>query len=890
MLARLRILWKTLWHSRQIEREMAEEMRFHVESEAERLRQQGLDPREARRQAYVLFGGMEKYKAAGRDARGRQWLDALSLDARLGVRMLVKSWGLTLVAGSAIAVAIAIGAGFFEVTGDYLEPAVPLPQGNRIVSLQYATDPGNAQRRIAHDFGRWRDGLRSIEHVGAFRGVSLNLTTGDGPPAAIRVTEISASGFALAQVPPLLGRYLLASDEQPGAQRVLLLGYSAWQSKFSADPGVVGRLVKLGAESYTVVGVMPSGFKFPVNNQYWVPLRLDPASFRPLQGPPIFVFGRLAAGASMQQAQAELETTRHSMAAAYPREYERLRPYVLPYTREHSGTDDPVFLWMLRLARLLISGLVVIVSANVAILMYARTTARSVEISLRSALGASRRRILAQLFTEALALSSVGAAAGLAIAQIGLSTLQSQVELSGAIPFWLTFNLSAPTVVYAFALAAMAAVIFGVVPGLRVTSGPLQNVLRELGGGTKVRLGGTWTFLVVAQVALAVVALPLALFVLWQVGRSEVVAAGFPVEQFVTAEVALGEDSLGPKGTEQDDSVWKAHMGVRQQELMARLQAEPGVSGVTFSSHIPGDVEMFLRMEFGGSAATTEGSRAAVMRVATDMFSVYEAKLIAGRAFKAGDRNATTNGVVVNRRFVEEFMGGSGVLGQQFRYPYGEDYGLGQWYEVIGVVDDFPAFRLEPGIESQATVYHPAAAGDLGNVVMSVRLRGTSPDGFVAKFRQIAAEVDPTLQLDEVMPLTVAYEQRRVGMRLLALAVTVVTLSVLLLSAAGIYALMSFTVARRTREIGIRAALGAQPRRLLLNVFSRVLWQIAVGVVLGSIVSAGLLSASTITPSEAVALIVTVAVIMAVVGVMAAFAPAQRSLRIDPSEALRAET
>jgi putative ABC transport system permease protein len=889
MMARIRALWKTFGRSRQREGEMAEEMRFHIESEAERLRRQGLDPEEARRQAHVRFGGIEKYKEAGRDERGRQWLDALSLDARLGVRMLVKSWGLTLVAGSAIAVAIAIGAGFFELLGDVLEPVVPLPQGDRIVSLQYATDPGNTERRIARDFAQWRDGLTSIEHIGAFRRISLNLTAGDGLPTVIPVTEISASGFDLAQVPPLLGRYLLASDEQQGAQRVLLLGYDAWHSKFGADPGIVGRVVKLGAEAHTIVGVMPIGFRFPVNNQCWVPLRFDPARFPPLQGPPIFVFGRLAPGASMQQAQAELETARHSSAARYPKEYERLRPYVLPYTREHSGTDDPVLLWMFQLARLLVSGLVVIVAANVAILMYARTTTRNVEMSLRSALGASRRRILMQLFTEALALSSVGAAVGLALSQVGLWKLQSQLQTSGSTPFWLTFSLSTPTVIYAFALAAMAAVIFGVVPGLRVTGAPLQNVLRELGGATKVRLGGTWTFLVVAQVALAVAALPLSLYVLWQVARSEVVAAGFPVEQFVTAEIALGEDSLGPKGTEQDGRVWMAHLGARQRELMARLQAEPGVSGVTFSSHIPGDVEMFLKMEFAGSAARAEGSTGAVMRVAPDMFSVYDAKLIAGRAFTAGDRSSTTNGVVVNRRFVEEFMRGSGVLGQQFRYPNGEGYGLPQWYEVIGVVDDFPAFRLEPGVEAQATVYHPAAPGDIGWVVMSVRLRGASPDGFVPKFRQIAAQVDPTLQLHEVMPLTAAYDERRAALRLLALAVGVVTLSVLLLSAAGIYALMSFTVARRTREIGIRAALGAHPRRLLWNVFGRVLWQIAAGVLLGSIVSAGLLSASTITTSEAVSLIIAVAVIMTAVGVMAASGPAMRSLRIHPSEALRAE-
>ena len=816
-------------------------------------------------------------------------LDAFSLDARLAFRMMLKSWGLTVVAGSAIAVAIAIGASFFEVVGGFLDPVVPLPQGDRIVSLQYATEPGNAQRRILHDFERWRQGLTTVDHVGAFRSISLNLNTGDAPPTAIRVTEISAVGFELAQTPPLLGRYLLSSDEAPGAQRVLVLGHEAWQTKFRSDPGVVGRAVKLGADSHTIVGVMPTGFRFPINDQYWAPLRFDAGRFPPFQGPSIYVFARLAPGASIEQARAELDASRNSIAAAYPKDYERVRAYVHPYTREHSDVDDPTSMWIFQLARLLISGLVVIVSANVAILMYARTTARSSEVSLRSALGASRRRILMQLFIEALAVSSLGAAAGLAISQFALWKLQSVLQASETVPFWLTFNLSPSTVVYALALAVLSAAIFGVLPGLKVTSGPLQNVLRELGGGTKARLGATWTFLVVAQVALAVAALPLSLFVLWQVARSELVAAGFPVEQFVTARMMLGEDSLGPRGPEQSGDVWRAHLRTRQLELTARLEAEPGVAAVTFSNFIPGDIEMFRGIEFDDPALDAHRPSAAVMRAAPELFATYDVKIIAGRFFSTGDRDSTTDSVVVNRRFVEEFLRGSAVLGRQFRYRSSfEGNGPSKLYQVIGVIDDFPAFRLEPGIEAQATVYHPAAPGDI-SPVLSVRLRGPVPDGFVGRFRQIAAEIDPTLQLGGLMPLSVAYDEKRRAMRLLASGVSIVTGSVLLLSAAGIYALMSFIVARRTREIGIRAALGAHPRRLLMSVFGRVLWQIAAGVALGSVVSAVLLSASPVTLREAGYLLGAVAIIMIAAGAMAAVGPALRSLRIHPSEALRAD-
>jgi putative ABC transport system permease protein len=229
------------------------------------------------------------------------------------------------------------------------------------------------------------------------------------------------------------------------------------------------------------------------------------------------------------------------------------------------------------------------------------------------------------------------------------------------------------------------------------------------------------------------------------------------------------------------------------------------------------------------------------------------------------------------------------VLGRQFRYRYALDGdGPSKVYHAIGVIDDFPAFRLEPGIEAQATVYHPVAPGDV-SPVLSVRLRGPVPDGFVGRFRQIAAELDPTLQLAELLPLSVAYDPKRKALRLLAVGVSVVTGSVLLLSASGIYALMSFIVARRTREIGIRAALGAHPRSLLMSIFGRVLWQIVAGVVVGCASASVLLSQSSVTLGEAGYLLTAVAIIMLSAGCMAAVGPARRSLRIHPLEALRAD-
>ncbi len=255
-------------------------MRFHVEMEAERLvRDEGLELQEARRLAHVRFGGVEKFKEEGRDARGRQWLDALMLDARLGVRMLVKHRGLTLVGGFAMAVAIAIGATFFEVTTEMLNRALPLEDGERVVSLQgLSTGSGSPAQSMLTDFVAWRDELVSIEQLGVFRTAQRSLVSAGAPPEPVKIAEITASGFGVARTPPLAGRYLLPEDEREGAPAVIVIGHKVWQSRFAGDREIVGRTINLGGLVHTIVGVMPDGFAFPYDHQFWTPLRATPVA------------------------------------------------------------------------------------------------------------------------------------------------------------------------------------------------------------------------------------------------------------------------------------------------------------------------------------------------------------------------------------------------------------------------------------------------------------------------------------------------------------------------------------------------------------------------------------------------------------------------------------
>ena len=877
---RMQWIWRSLVRSNQLEAEMREEMRLHIELEAERLAARGLDPDEARRQAHVRFGGVEKFKEAGRQARGFAWLDSLSLDTRLGVRMLAKHKGLTIVGGIAMAVAIALGASAFEVISVLLRKDLPLPGGDRIVAIRYdSSGNASADRRVLHAFAAWQGQVRTIEHLGAFRLVQHNLTAPNAPPEPVTVAEISAAAFLLAGTPPLHGRYLVAEDEQQSAAPVLLIGYDAWTRRFGSDPTIVGRTVTVGGVPTTIVGIMPEGFQFPISQQFWAPLRLDPLQWRPWEGPALDLFGRLAPGVSVEQAEGELASLGREVAGLHPDRAARLLPAVLPFPRAHSDLDSPVVVSLMQAGQFLIGALSFLVAINLAVLLYARTLTRLGEIAVRTALGASRGRILSQLFVEALVLTTLGAAAGLMIASAALKQVEA---MAGTVPFWWQYSIGPTTIVYAFVLAVGAALIMGVLPGLKATGGRLSANLQELHGRTGTRLGGMWSTLIVAQVAVAVAILPGAVFLTYYVLRMEFAGRSPVIDSILLANMVLSDEAAA-----RDEGAIRQ----RQDVLMSRLRAEPGVTAVTFSSAVPG-LGPDRRIEFEPSTKVRQADAldVATFRVDPDLLRVYEVRLLAGRAFEASDVG-TARAAIVNRTFVTDLLESStGALGTQFRYAANGPGGApSDWYEIVGVVDDFPRLPRAPGAGGEPTVYHPMQSGAAHPAMLSIRVGDTSPSSLAQRVREIGAAIDPSIQMQRVVPLSAFYDDQRSAFQTLALAVGIVTAAVLLLSAAGVHAMMSFTIARRTREIGIRSALGAQPRHLLFGILRGAMRQLALGVGAGSLLSIGAFIAVGTGVWSAGGLLVTVAIVMALVAVLAAIGPARHILRIQTVEALRTE-
>ena len=884
---------RTLVFRKRADSDLDEELRFHLEMEANKLaRARGLEPDEARRHAAVAFGGVARYKEEVRVARGLAWLSGTRLDFTLGLRMLAKHPALSLVGGLGMAVAIAVSVGFFAFIRTHAYPDLPLEEGDRIVSLENRdVTVNNEERRALHDFVLWRSELRSIVDLGAFRTVQRNLVPADGPPVPVPVAEITASGFTLARVPPVHGRYLVEADERPDAGPVVVIGHDVWKSRFGGDPDVVGRELRLGRTIHTVVGVMPEGFAFPHSHSYWIPLRADPQAFARRDGPAIYIVGRLAPGVTMEAAQAELTTIGQRTATAFPESNGTLRPMVMPYV--HSLIDiQGTTAWMFIQMQLMVSLLLVVVALNVGVLIYARTATRQGEIAVRTALGASRSRIVVQLFVEALILSLGAALFGLALAQFGVhlgNSIMEQEEASA--PFWANYSLQPETVLFAVGVAVFAAVIVGVLPALQATGRGLRSGLGQL-GGTSVRLGRTWTVLIVGQIAIAVAALPAAVNMGWSEIRNATTRPTYDPEEFLLAGLQMEADPAASAPSDpRADSV---RFGDRVTQLLARLAAEPNVAGATYSTALPGRGG---RMQVDGVPApegSPTGHRISTRGVAPNYLDVYGARVLTGRGFAPEDVAPAATAVIVDQTFVRRVLGGESALGRRVRHvrppttPPAADAEPERWYEIVGVVEDLQVNRMDPDLVWPG-LYYPVAPSQVQELNVELRLRGSTTADFAPTLRELTMNVDPNLRLGTTYSLADFERQDALAVRLVALVVALVPLSVFLLSAAGVYALTSFTVTRRRKEIGIRTALGALPGQVLRSVFGRVARQIALGLVVGAGGAAIVdrISGGELLGGRAGILLPVFAVIMTVVALLAAFGPARRGLRIEPTEALR---
>ena len=804
------------------------------------------------------------------------------LDFKVGLRMLARYPGLTLVGTVAIAVAIALGTLYFEAVNKWKHPRLPGPDADRVVSIRnWNANAFEPEARSLHDFAIWRGQIRTIEHLGAAIVFVRNLETEDGRLEPVRGAEISASAFAMLRTAPVLGRTLTEQDERPAEPPVVVIGHALWTTRFDSNPAVLGRTVKLGTTTATIVGVMPEGFGFPESQRIWTPLRVNGSTLAPRTGPAVSIFGRLAPGASIEEAGAELDVIGARMTASYPETHEHLRPRVIAYATPILEGGEGLFVGTLLTA---VNGifliLLAIVCTNVATLVFARTATRGWEISVRTALGASRGRIVTQLFIEALVLSGVAAVVGLVVARVSLGWGLTLFAGSGALPYWIDDSLSWKTVVYTALLTLFGAAIVGILPALRVTKLNVQDALRSEGAARSgLRFGGFWTTVIVAQVAITVAFLPLAAGGVFESNRFGQRAEGIDADRYLTAVVSMDREDHGT-----DSATFAARGRLSFDELERRLAAEPGVERVTFADRLPVMDQFKYRIEVdtmsGGPAAGLRTST--LVQVSRGFFATFGTSVVAGRDFEPLDYE-TGRVMIVNQSFARLVFGERNPIGQRIRIVSGEveSYAGDEWYEVVGMVRDF-GWQL-PRPEEQSAIYQPRLPTASAGLNLAVRVR--DPEAFGTRLRSVAAQVDPTIRLTDVQPLThVGGGEARLNWALTSVA-WLVGFIVLSLSATGIHSLMSFTVARRTREIGIRAALGASPGRIVAGIFSRAVLQVSAGILAGS----GLAALMGLGSIREVLLLLAADGIMLVAGLVACAVPLRRALRVNPTEALRAE-
>lgn len=892
------------------DRELDDEVESHLAEATEEHIARGLSPQEARYAALREFGGVTQIKQVHREMRGFTFMN--SLDIKLGGRMLLKYPGLTLVGGLAMAFAILVGIVVFQFAGLFLYPSLPLPNGDRIVALGVQDVAENEEEpRALFDFLSWKESLQTVDNLGASRDVSRTLITADGDARPAAVAEMSATGFAVADGQPLIGRVLTAADEQPAAPAVAVIGHELWVRRFGSDPNVLGRTVQLGEEHPTIVGVMREGFAFPVSHEMWVPLKTAGLEQAPRSGPAIAVFGTLAEGQTIETARAELTTHGRRLAAEQKATHERLEPQVVRYADMMAiggGGEDLQFM-------LLIYGfigmLVTLICGNVGLLLFARAASRESDLIVRTALGASRSRIVSQLFAEALVLGGLAAVVGLVVADLFLRNwAMTFLEANyGNLPFWWDLSLSSVTVAAAILMTVLAATVAGVMPALKITRGMSDRLKQTTAGSGGLRFGGVWTVVIVAQVAVTVVFPAVVWFENKQLGRMQDYDPGFSTEQFLAVD--LERDSPAEDASLVDAAIARdPRITATLEQLRDRVGSQPGVTGVTFTDALSGGELPERSIELGYDAAEADArdpEEAAPVRhttvIETDAsyISVVDAPILAGRGFTAVDAEPGAQVAIVDQNFVRNVLQGRNPIGQQVRFKRpGNPAGPGEWYTVVGLVgnlDSAVPYRKGPF----AGFYLPSTPDRLGGGLhMMIRVRGGDPMTLAPQVRQIAAAVDPSLRLVQIQRLNEVNDGMLFVIRLWMTVTAVMSSVALLLSLAGLYAVMSFTVAKRTREIGVRVALGGSRQRIIEAVFRRPLIQMGLGVLAGiafiAVVTAmypmsdgpGAGEAEGLT-LQAVSMQAGYAVLMLAVCMLACVVPTHRALKVEPTVALRTE-
>ncbi|HKQ74107.1 MAG TPA: ABC transporter permease [Blastocatellia bacterium] len=899
---------RALLRRSEMEHELDDELRYHIERQTEQNIRLGMNPEAARHAARKTFGGVEQARERSRDARGLRWLEDLLQDLRYGLRMLVKNPGFTLVA--AITLALGIGANtaiFGLVDAALLRPLPVVEAPDQVVTLIRGTD---AWATISYpDYKVLRERNEVLSGLALYTQTQISFGNGARSEVALG-SLVSANYFDTLGIKPAVGRtFLPEEDHTPGAHPVVVLSNGFWRSRFNSDSSLIGQTVVLNSQRFTVVGVAPAGFDGespPMKVNLWVPVMMASALIMP---PPwerqipqdllgdrrhetFSAIGRLKHGVSIAQAQAALETINRQLEQATPLPPEQRfdpnadRSIRLIHPRGINISNiREMAVTATRLLAATVITVLLIACANVANLLLARASTRRKEIAVRLALGATRFRLIRQLLTESMLLALAGATAGLLLAYwINQLLMAFKPPFPSAYTFTLDLSLDGRTFGFTLALAVVTGVIFGMVPALQASRPDVVPALKDESGGEGAR--SRWLnlrgALVVMQVALSLALLISTGLFLRSLRYAQLIDLGFNPENVVEVSFDLRlQGYIEAKGRE------------FYRRIVERLEGLPGAQTACVTNQLP------LGFMALGSSVVPEGRDippnerpyANSFSVGSRYFETIGTPLLRGRDFNAQDTINSTRVAIVSeklaRRLWPEIKDPGEALGKRLRAGAPEPI----THEVIGVAKDsknniFNAIDREP----EPTIYRPFAQNYSATASVVIRASG-DPRGLIPAVRREVAALDENLPAQDLQPLSETTGLATWSARTGAVALSFFGLIGLALASVGIYGVMSYSVARRTREMGLRMALGAQARDVMKLVVKQAMGLILIGTVIGLTLAvagtrliASLLYGVTATDPATFA---GVALFLIVVGLLACYLPARKATKIDPMTALR---